>query len=356
MTHEQIVEIVIIIAVLSLVFFLSSKIFKYAAKKSPRYERMFSLLNRVIRISSALLATLLVIDLFIPASYRNQVVGSIPRMVWLSFVTMLTIVSVAVSSEILKKRMVEKGDPQEYKTFQFVNFLVKLVIYILGAALAIIAIPALQVYAKSLLASAGVLTVSLGFASQEAISNITSGLLIIFYKPFRIGDLIKLPGNMEGRVEDITLRHTVIRNFRNQRIVIPNSVINKEKLINYSLKDPKICQFINIGISYDSDIDKAKAIMVEECEKHPNILDNRSEIEKANEMPMVKVSVISLDDNAVMLRAWAWAYQFDAAFKMKCDLLESIKKRFDKEGIGIPFPQRTIHIHKEDIGQFPGME
>lgn len=152
---------------------------------------------------------------------------------------------------------------------------------------------------------------------------------------------------MVGRVTDITLRHTIIRNFDNKMIVIPNAVINKEKIINYDLDEHKICERLEIGISYDSDIDLAKKIMREECENHPLILDNRSPLDKEEGKPIVRTALLSLDDFSISIRAWAWARNFTDSFSLKCDVLESIKKRFDQEGIEIPFPYRTIVMKDE---------
>tara|TARA_B100000378_G_scaffold277352_1_gene277488 strand:- start:399 stop:890 length:492 start_codon:yes stop_codon:yes gene_type:complete len=152
----------------------------------------------------------------------------------------------------------------------------------------------------------------------------------------------KVTDTMVGTVTDITLRHTVIRNFENKMIVIPNSIINKEKLINYDLGELKCCERIEIGISYDSDIDLAKKIMREECENHPLIYDNRSIHEKKCGLPIVKTAVLSLNDFSITVRAWAWGNNFSDCFELKIAVLESIKKRFDKEGIEIPFPYRTI--------------
>ena len=183
-------------------------------------------------------------------------------------------------------------------------------------------------------------------ASQEALSNLIGGFFIILFKPFQVHDIIKISDEMIGEVMDITLRHTVIKNYENKMIVIPNAIINKEKVVNYNLDDKKCCQWIEIGISYDSDIDLARKIMKEECESHPNLLDNRKNLERYNE-EKVLIKVIALDDSAVTLRAWAWAEDYQTAFHMKCDLYESIKKRFDKEGVEIPFPHRTM-VFKEN--------
>jgi small conductance mechanosensitive channel len=162
------------------------------------------------------------------------------------------------------------------------------------------------------------------------------------FKPFRVNDRIILRDTLSGVVEDITLRHTVIRNFENRRIVIPNAIISNEVLINADLGDEKICRFLEIGISYDSDIDLAKKIIFEEVRQHKDYYDVRTLEDILNGIPEVTIRVISMGDSSVNIRAWVWAVNSATGFAMHCDLLESIKKRFDKEGVEIPFPHRTI--------------
>ncbi|WP_237267406.1 mechanosensitive ion channel family protein [Tenacibaculum todarodis] len=202
--------------------------------------------------------------------------------------------------------------------------------------------PTLRGLAQTAVGGAGILAVIIGVASQEALANLVGGFFIIIFKPFQVHDVIKISNEMVGEVTDITLRHTVIRNYENKMIVIPNAIINKEKVINYNLGELKCCQWVEIGISYDSDISLAKHIIREECESHPNLIDNRSELDKYNNVKKVIIRVISLGDSAVTIRAWAWAADFPSAFVLKCDVYESIKNRFDKEGIEIPFPHRTL--------------
>jgi small-conductance mechanosensitive channel len=168
----------------------------------------------------------------------------------------------------------------------------------------------------------------------------------VIFKPYKIGDRILVRTDLNGVVEDINLRHTVIRNFENKRIIIPNSVISNEVVINSNYEDNQICKFIDMGISYDSDIDLAKEIMRDEVEKHPLSVDPRTEEQIDAGEPRVPVRVIMMGESSVNIRAWSWANNPPEAFVMECDLLESIKKRFDKEGIEIPFPHRTL-VYKE---------
>lgn len=238
----------------------------------------------------------------------------------------------------------EIEDPTNYR---FLYYALLALIYITGISFAIWNIPSLKHIAQSMLASAGILAIVIGFASQQALGNIISGVFIVIFKPYRINDRITIQERLRGIVEDINLRHTIIRDFENQRIIIPNSIISNEILVNSNYTDDKLCKFIEVGISYSSDIDKAKAIMSEEVQNHPFNIDVRTQEDMANEMPRVTVRVIILAESSVNLRAWAWAEDPAKAFAMECDLLESIKKRFDKEGVIIPFPQRTIsYLHE----------
>lgn len=241
-----------------------------------------------------------------------------------------------------KSSSVIQNDPTNY---QFLQHFLTAIIYIVGFSMAVYIVPNLRAVASSLLAGAGILAVAIGFASQQALSNIVSGLFIVMFKPFRVNDRLKIRDNLSGIVEDITLRHTVIRNIENRRIIIPNSIINQEVIINATLNDEKIQKRLNIGISYSADIDKARAIITEEAMKHPLKIDGRNEKQIAKGRPEVLVRVVELGDFAVTLRAYVWAANQVDSFAMGCDLLESIKKRFDAEGIEIPYPYHNI-VHK----------
>lgn len=123
---------------------------------------------------------------------------------------------------------------------------------------------------------------------------------------------------------------------------MPNSIVSKEVITNNDLIEEKVCILFEMGISYDSNIDKAKAIMVEEATKHPYLIDGRTKEDKRAKKPLVNIRVVALNDSSVNIRAWLWAKDSANGFEMKCDLLESIKKRFDAENIEIPYPYRTV--------------
>ena len=153
-----------------------------------------------------------------------------------------------------------------------------------------------------------------------------------------MGDYIKVDEVVVGTVTEITLRHTVIRNAENRMILIPNSKINSSTIINSTFGDYSTCSFIEVGVSYTTNLDQAIQVMREEVMKHPLLIDHRTAAEKKNGTPQVVIRVMNLGDSAITLRAWAWAGSTGDAFVLKCDLLKSIKERFDQEKIEIPYP------------------
>lgn len=223
-------------------------------------------------------------------------------------------------------------------------------IYAVGFTFAIYSIPDLKSIAQSLLAGAGIAAIAVGFASQAALTNIISGVFIVLFKPYRIGDRVQVKDTLRGIVEDITLRHTVIRDFQHSRIVIPNSIISNEVIVNSDLVNQKICRWIEVGIGYQSDIDIAKQILAQIVGDHPNYLDERTAEDIENAKPKVQVRVTELGEYFVRLRAWAWVEDTAAGFVLQCEVLEEVKKRFDLEGIEIPFPYRSVVMQSKGEG------
>lgn len=237
-----------------------------------------------------------------------------------------------------------KTDPTN---FLFIKNSVSFVIYTSAVIFIFFKIPYLKAVGTAMFAGAGIVAVVIGFASQKAFSNIISGVFILIFKPFKISDIIEFKDGQKGVVEEITLRHTLIKNYENRRIIIPNSIISEETIINSDIQDEKIRKHVEFSISYDSNIDKAIAIIREEAQNHPLFIDNRLQEELESHEPKVTVRVVALSDYSVDIKAYIWAKGNDNAFILKCDLLKSVKQRFDKEGIEIPFPYRTI-VYKKD--------
>lgn len=232
----------------------------------------------------------------------------------------------------------------------FLRRIVVAAIYIIGATAFLSLIPGMEKVSNSILASAGILAMAVGLASQEALSNIVGGLFIIFSRPFKVGDFIKVDEVVTGTVAEITLRHTVIRNAENRMILIPNSKINSSTIINSTFGDGATCSFIEVGVSYTTDLNHAMTVLRDEVMKHPLLTDRRTEAEKQQGIPQVIVRVMALGDSAITLRAWAWAASTGDAFVLKCDLLKAVKERFDREQIEIPYPYFNQIIRKQGQG------
>jgi len=210
-------------------------------------------------------------------------------------------------------------------------------IYFIGCIIIINMVPQLNMAAKSLLAASGIAGIIIGLAAQTTISNVISGISIAVSQPFRVGDRVEID-DIYGTIEDITLRHTIIQTWQNKRVVIPNSIIGDKTINNWSLKELPTYWYVDFKISYDSDVDLAKSIIMEEMRKNENIVFNRE----------INVKLIDFGDFSVVLRASFWVPDRGYAWDTSCELRESVKKRFDKEGIEIPYPYRTI-VFKEDI-------
>lgn len=221
------------------------------------------------------------------------------------------------------------------------------IIYIAGFLMIILNIPPLRNLATIVLSGAGILAVAVGFASQAALSNIISGVFIVIFQPFRVNDRLSLQNDtLTGIVEDITLRHTVIRDFTNQRIIIPNTIISDEIIVNSDLNDSRVIKWVEFSLTLRADLERAKSVMVEEVLQHPLRIDGRTAEQIAKEAPEVPVRVVRIDESGIRLRAWAWAENGADGFALYCDLLESIKRRFDQEGIQISVPNRIVHLQQ----------
>lgn len=324
------------------------KIIEKAKRKGFEDFSFIKLIARILKLFIILFALLFVTFYLVDKKYYGFLTDNIKIITYISIVAIFTVIFGTLSNTLFNRTIKQKSKRNENPTsYKFLKYVTTSFIYLLGIVLAALAFPALKGLAQTAVGGAGILAVIIGVASQEALANLIGGFFIIVFKPFQVHDIIKVTDTMIGEVMDITLRHTIIKNYQNKMIVIPNAIINKEKVFNYNLGDKKCCQWIEIGISYDSDIDLAKEIMRSEAEAHPNLIEFRSLLQIKNKDPKVIVRVISLEDSAVTLRAWAWAKDYQDAFVMKCDLLESIKKRFDKEGVEIPFPHRTL-VFKEN--------
>ncbi|WP_269849074.1 mechanosensitive ion channel family protein [Methanosarcina horonobensis] len=259
-------------------------------------------------------------------------------------------------------------------TFRMFRHITVAAVYFIGLVVIIFSIPSLRSLSVAMFTGAGLAGIVIGFAAQNTLSNIIAGIALALFQPFRVGDRLTIM-NEYGKVTDLNLRHTVIITWDNRRLIVPNSVISNEAIINWTIEDPAVIWPIEVGISYDSDIGKAKEIMIEEARKHPKVMSPQT-LEYSVVKPSIlrpetfanvhepsvlhtvdpdfrerggiKVYVTELGDFAVNLRMMMWFKDRSDAYSSGCEIREAIKNRFDREGIEIPYPYRTI-VYKTDL-------
>lgn len=196
-----------------------------------------------------------------------------------------------------------------------------------------------------LLASGGIVAVVVGLAAQETVGNLISGFMIVTFRPFHIGDLIRINnGEYVGTVVEITIRHTIIETFENTRVIIPNSQMNTSVLENISDIGTAKADFLYVSVSYDTDLEQAVRVLQETVAAHPDYVDPRSEEEKQQGADQVVVRVTDFKDSGIELRATIYSNDNGTCFTMLSDLRIAVKKRFDQEGIEMPYPKQDLYI------------
>lgn len=223
-------------------------------------------------------------------------------------------------------------------TLKFIKNSIRFSFIIIGIFVVIFTVPKLREQAGYIFSGAGILAAIIGFAAQSAISNLIAGLFIVIFKPFRVGDYIKLDDQRIGIVDDITLRHTVINNFENKRLIIPNSVISTESVLNHTIDDSKVLSFNNFYVGVHANIDKVREIIQEEASHLDNVIHHTLE----TDVDTAEVRVIEIKEGYIHVRAYIWLNEPFAEFKTKCTLKEAVHKRFQKENVHLPIPLHKI--------------
>ena len=247
----------------------------------------------------------------------------------------------------LALRLSEREDKKGLVGYlNFFKYIVLAVVYVIFLSSLTDYFPTLSSMANKLLAGSGVVAVIMGLASQDALGNFTSGIMIIFTKPFKVGDTIRyLDKNLSGVVESINIRHTVIRTFENKRVIVQNSTINNTVIENYNYleSEHRICNFFDISITYESDLKKAIEVLADEADKIPELLDIRSQEDIDSGVPKVKVLVTNFADSSIVLRAWLWSEDAATGALIKSKLYQSLLDRYRVEGIEFAYPQLVVH-------------
>ncbi len=205
----------------------------------------------------------------------------------------------------------------------------------LKVLLFVLVVTQLGVKTSSLIALLGAAGLAIGLALQGSLSNFAGGVLILLFKPFKVGDWISAQG-VDGAVKEITIFNTKLTTFGNQIAIIPNGQLSNGNVVNYNAEPIRRENYI-VGISYNSNIKTAKDILLEICEADDRILKD----------PAPEVYVDSLADSSVNLTLRFWAPN-EVFWPARFNVIESSKLRFDEAGIEIPFPQRVVHDAASD--------
>lgn len=215
------------------------------------------------------------------------------------------------------------------------HFLANLCYGILIAFVLIAVLSQVGVQTASIIAVLGAAGLAVGFALQGTLSNFASGIMLIALRPVRVGDYVEA-GGVGGTVEEISLFWTRLVTPDNKVITVPNTSVTSGAITNYSVKEQRRVD-LTIGVSYDTDIDTARAEIKAVLDAETRILPDRD----------VVIVVKELADSSVnfVVRVWVNSGDYWPTF---FDLTENIKKRFDQSGISIPFPQMDVHLSKED--------
>ena len=213
------------------------------------------------------------------------------------------------------------------------TFFSNLVYWALMTFVIIAAINQVGIQTTSLIAIMGAAGLAVGLALQGSLSNFAAGVLIVMFRPYKVGDFVEAAG-IAGSVVQVQILTTVLKTGDNKQIVVPNAQIMSGIITNYSANDTRRIDLV-IGIGYDDDIDKTRDTIQQLVDADDRILKD----------PACLIAVSELADSSVnfVVRPWVKSADYSA---VNFGLTEAIKKRFDKEGISFPYPQRDVHIHQ----------
>jgi small-conductance mechanosensitive channel len=220
------------------------------------------------------------------------------------------------------------------------DFLRNVIFAVSVVVVLVAALDSLGVPTTSLLAVLGAAGLAIGLALKDSLSNIASGVMLIVLRPFRAGDAVHIAGQ-DGIVEQVRIFQTVLRAYQNHDIILPNSLITAEPIINFTARQQRRID-LAIGIGYDDDMAKARGVLLDIARSHDKVLDD----------PAAEVLVTGLGESSVdlVLRAWVNTPDYIAT---QSELTEALRNRFFEAGLSIPYPQRDLHVYHHDADGRP---
>ena len=253
--------------------------------------------------------------------YGLQIIGALATIIIGIWISKLLAKSLG---KVLRKRSVDET---------LVKFSVSLVKVALITFVIISAASQVGIQTASFVAVIGAAGLAIGFALQGSLSNLAAGVMLIIFKPIKVGDFIE-GGGGTGTVESVGIFVTILVTVDNKVIYVPNSTLTGGNITNYSAKDTRRVDMV-FGIGYSDDIDKAKIVIQSVIKNDPRILKD----------PAPQVVVSELGDSSVNFNVRPWVNKTDY-WGVYFDTTEQVKKKFDEQNISIPFPQRDVHLYQ----------
>ncbi len=244
---------------------------------------------------------------------------------------LILVIGFRISKIIIKLLNKGKGFnklEKSVRTFvlSFVNIALKVLIFV--TALSYVGVPM-----TSILTVVGTATLAIGLALQGGLTNMVGGILILVFKPFKIGDYIET-GDSSGTVQEISIFYTTLTTPNNQRIVIPNGPLSNQSITNYSYNSDRKLE-LKFSVGYNSDIDKVKKVIKDVIDKEDTVIKDKE----------IFIRLTAQADSALIFTVRVWAKNSDY-WNLNFNLQEKIKTAFDENNIEIPYPQLDVHIEK----------
>lgn len=247
---------------------------------------------------------------------------------------LLAIITLVVGLWIIKTvvRVARKGLEVSKTDATLVPFITSLISWLLKALLLISVASMVGIATTSFVAMLGAAGLAVGLALQGSLANFAGGVLILAFKPYKVGDLIEAQGHL-GVVKEVQIFNTIMLTPNNRQIIVPNGAMSNGSIVNYS-GEGKLRVDMVIGIAYDADVEKAKSLLVNILAEDPRVFKD----------PAPFVAVSELADSSVNLVVRPWC-NFSDYWGVHFDTTEKAKAVLEANGISIPFPQRDVHIY-----------
>ncbi len=235
----------------------------------------------------------------------------------------------------LISKLIGKGMTRAKVDKTLVNFVQHLCYIALLAFVVIAALDKLGIQTNSFIAIIGAAGLAIGFALQGSLSNFAAGVLMLIFKPFKVGDFVEVSG-VSGTVEEVQIFNTILASPDNKQVIIPNSKVTGSNIFNYSVNGTRRVDLV-IGVSYEDDLKKVQKVIEQVVASDDRVLQD----------PAVKIAVSELGDSSVNFVVRPWV-NTDDYWDVYFDLTKNLKLSLDENGISIPYPQRDIHMIPND--------